>query len=96
MRCLQVYEDIPKDVWQTISQAGRVQLDTIYTGRNRSWPIDGGLLENSDTESRNLLLTGCVYYVSIAYGLLSTSIELNFFIMNSKMYISYDMESKLI
>ena len=60
VRCMQVYEDIPKDVWLTIYQAGRVQLGTVYTGRSKNWPIDGGLLGDTGKDTRNLLVTGLV------------------------------------
>ncbi len=57
-KCTEVYKDVPKEVWQTITQAGRVQQEMVYTARNSIWPIDGGILEHVDTENRYMLITG--------------------------------------
>ena len=58
VKCMDVYESIPKDVWQTINQAGRVQLDMVYSSRSKNWPIDGGVLEHVPEDNRDMLITG--------------------------------------
>lgn len=58
VKCLEVIESVPKDVWQTIKQAGRVQLEMVYGSRIKNWPIDGGVLEQAFEGNRDLLVTG--------------------------------------
>ena len=53
-----VYEGVPKEVWQTITQAGRVQQEMVYRARSNVWPIDGGILNQTDYENRAALITG--------------------------------------
>lgn len=53
-----MFQDIPKDVWQTIIQTGRVQLEMVYRARSGIWPIDGGILEHGDRDNRDVLITG--------------------------------------
>ena len=58
MKCSEVYKDVPKDVWQTIVQAGKIQQEMVYTARNSVWPIDGGILEDVENDVGRMLLTG--------------------------------------
>ena len=57
-KCSDVYENVPKDSWQTLAAAGRVQLEVVYTARSGIWPVDGGVLKQRDSDIRDLLVTG--------------------------------------
>lgn len=57
-KCIEAYQDVPKDVWQSISQTGRVQLEMVYKSRYNVWPIDGGVLEHVETDGKDLVITG--------------------------------------
>lgn len=58
VKCSEVYHDLPKEVWQTITQAGRVQQEMVYRVRNNIWPIDGGALELAESDIKDIIVTG--------------------------------------
>ena len=58
VKCVNVYSNVNRDIWQTISQVGRVQQDAIYQSHVRAWPINGGHLEPVSHDRRDLFVTG--------------------------------------
>ena len=60
VKAIQVYSDVSKEVVQTISQVGRVQLETIYSAQCKMWPIDGGVVDPARNDNRELLISGYV------------------------------------
>lgn len=57
-KCSEVYENVPRTTWQTVVQAGRVQQEMVYRAKSSNWPIDGGILEQPDSDTKDILVTG--------------------------------------
>jgi hypothetical protein len=58
VKCVNVYSNVNRDIWQTISQVGRVQQEAIYQSHVRAWPVNGGHLEPISHDRRDLFITG--------------------------------------
>ena len=65
VKAIQVYSDVSKELVQTISQVGRVQLETIYSAQCKMWPIDGGVVDPPKHDNRELLISGYVRVIMI-------------------------------
>ncbi|XP_019850338.1 PREDICTED: lethal(2) giant larvae protein homolog 2-like [Amphimedon queenslandica] len=53
-----VYGNINKEVWSIINCTGKVQQESVYRAPTKVWPIDGGVLEGSFHDSKDILLSG--------------------------------------
>lgn len=57
-KCLEVHQQVSKEAWQTISQAGKVQQELVYSAKCSVWPVDGGVLEHREQDGRDVVITG--------------------------------------
>jgi lethal(2) giant larvae protein len=49
---------VGREVWQSLSQIGRVQRETVYRASIKKWPVNGGKLRSRPHDRRDVLLTG--------------------------------------
>jgi lethal(2) giant larvae protein len=58
VKLMKMQSRVDRDVWQAITQTGRLQKDSVYRSTTKRWPVNGGKLKNRPHDRRDLLLTG--------------------------------------
>ncbi|CAI8051354.1 LLGL scribble cell polarity complex component 2 [Geodia barretti] len=58
MKLVTLSSRVSREVWQSLSQIGRVQRETVYRASTKKWPVNGGKLRSRAHDRRDVLLTG--------------------------------------
>jgi lethal(2) giant larvae protein len=53
-----IYGNLDREVWSIINRVGKVQQEAVYRAPCKVWPIDGGILDNNVSDTKDILISG--------------------------------------